>query len=570
MYKSRVVQTILISCIALILLSCGGDDEPSPTGGGEPTFYDVSVNVNPSGAGTISPSVDDTYEEGKEVELQANPGDEYVFASWTGDLEETDNPLLLTVDKNYELTANFELKTYELLVSTEGEGAVSETVIQEKSKEYEHGTVVELAATPAEGWRFVEWQGDITGSDNPKQITVNSPKEVTAVFEKKSYPLTILTDGEGAVSETVIQQKTADYDHGTVVELEPSAATGWEFVGWKGDLTGSQTPIQITVTQSTTIIAEFELLGSGSRPDFYLAENGVTIKCEAASVGDTGTVDGEEYTKRIAGDITTGNAPTTCTSGIMTMRTMFRDSTAFNGDISHWDVSSVIDMSLMFYNASSFNQDIGDWDVSSVGNMSQMFQYAASFNQNIGDWDVSGVEEMGWMFRDTDAFNQDIGGWDVSNVTDMRLMFYNASSFNQDIGDWDVSSVTNMYAMFQGPFSGTSSFNADISDWDVSGVENMGKMFQNADTFNQDISGWDVSGVTNMSGMFSGASAFNQDIGSWDVSAVTTMGAMFNNASSFNQDLSGWCVSNISSEPTNFSAGSLLTNSNKPVWGTCP
>jgi len=48
------------------------------------------------------------------------------------------------------------------------------------------------------------------------------------------------------------------------------------------------------------------------------------------------------------------------------------------------------------------------------------------------------------------------------------------------------------------------------------------------------------------------------------------MNFMFRYANLFNQDLTGWCVSNISSVPSLFSIGSALTNSNKPVWGTCP
>jgi len=48
------------------------------------------------------------------------------------------------------------------------------------------------------------------------------------------------------------------------------------------------------------------------------------------------------------------------------------------------------------------------------------------------------------------------------------------------------------------------------------------------------------------------------------------MHQMFLGASEFNQDISNWCVSNISSEPTNFSLNSPLTEENKPVWGTCP
>jgi surface protein len=87
--------------------------------------------------------------------------------------------------------------------------------------------------------------------------------------------------------------------------------------------------------------------------------------------------------------------------------------------------------------------------------------------------------------------------------------------------------------------------------------------------FNQNISQWNVSNVTNMQGVFLGSLAFNQPIGDWDVSNVTNMNRMFDEAISFNQDISNWCVTNIPSEPTDFSNNSPLTESNKPVWGTC-
>jgi surface protein len=151
-------------------------------------------------------------------------------------------------------------------------------------------------------------------------------------------------------------------------------------------------------------------------------------------------------------------------------------------------------------------------------------------------------------------------------VTNMQYMFYEATSFNQDIGAWDVSSVTNMQYMFHS----TPSFNQDIGAWDVSSVTDMGVMFYYAESFNQDISIWDVSSVTNMGSMFRFATSFNQDIGAWDVSSVTNMQYMFTRAASFNQDISSWCVTNIISEPVNFSPFSPLSESNKPVWGTCP
>ena len=36
------------------------------------------------------------------------------------------------------------------------------------------------------------------------------------------------------------------------------------------------------------------------------------------------------------------------------------------------------------------------------------------------------------------------------------------------------------------------------------------------------------------------------------------------------QNISSWCVTNFVSEPSSFSLVSPLSESNKPIWGTCP
>lgn len=54
---------------------------------------------------------------------------------------------------------------------------------------YKDGEEVTLTAASSEDYEFKEWQGDISGSENPINFIMSSDKEVLAVFEKKVYSL---------------------------------------------------------------------------------------------------------------------------------------------------------------------------------------------------------------------------------------------------------------------------------------------------------------------------------------------------------------------------------------------
>jgi hypothetical protein len=84
--------------------------------------------------------------------------------------------------------------------------------------------------------------------------------------------------------------------------------------------------IYARVTEMSTeeyATTNFSIIVIDCSGDFYPNTNGVTCMCPDASVGDTGVVNGITYTKRTRQQITTGNASTTCTSGITDMSSLF-------------------------------------------------------------------------------------------------------------------------------------------------------------------------------------------------------------------------------------------------------
>jgi peptidoglycan/xylan/chitin deacetylase (PgdA/CDA1 family) len=94
----------------------------------------------------------------------------------------------LTVD-NYSLSATpvTPTPTYTLNVSTAGQGTVAKNP---DLSSYISGTVVALTAAANAGWKFDNWSGDLTGTSNPANITMNSNKSVTANFSLIPTPPT--------------------------------------------------------------------------------------------------------------------------------------------------------------------------------------------------------------------------------------------------------------------------------------------------------------------------------------------------------------------------------------------
>jgi len=76
-----------------------------------------------------------------------------------------------------------------LLIGIQGDGAVDPS-----GGSYDQGSVVQLTAIAATGYEFVRWEGDLTGSRNPQNITLDTDKSVAAVFELLEPPDYLMED----------------------------------------------------------------------------------------------------------------------------------------------------------------------------------------------------------------------------------------------------------------------------------------------------------------------------------------------------------------------------------------
>jgi preprotein translocase subunit YajC len=201
----------------------------------------------------------------------ASPLGGYWFVNWTGNVGTIANvnaaSTTITMNSNYSITANFAVippVQYSLTISSTAGGSV--TTPGHGTFVYNAGTVVNLVATPASGYRFVNWTGNVGTIANVNAaattISVNSNYSITANFEEiPEYELTIYSTAGGSVTSP--GEGTFTYDAGTVVSLAATPASGYAFVNWTGNV-GTVANVNaayttITMNDNCAITANFEL-----------------------------------------------------------------------------------------------------------------------------------------------------------------------------------------------------------------------------------------------------------------------------------------------------------------------
>jgi hypothetical protein len=138
--------------------------------------------------------------------------------------------------------------TVSISVSPSGAGSVSPS-----GGEYESGTQITLTATPASGYTFDYWTGDMFETSPTAVITIISDMYITAQFAK-TYTLTTNVSSLGAGS---VSPSAGQYKSGSQVILTVAAANGYKFDHWGVSLSDTSSTKIVIMDSDREITAHF-------------------------------------------------------------------------------------------------------------------------------------------------------------------------------------------------------------------------------------------------------------------------------------------------------------------------
>jgi hypothetical protein len=145
--------------------------------------------------------------------------------------------------------------SYTLTVTGTGGGRL---LVSPSASSYLSNATVTLTAVPTNGWTFLQWLGDLTGTNATNTIVMSRKKSVQAVF---GTTLNTTVAGAGAVA---VNPSGGVYPYGSAVRLTGVPQPGNYFGLWGNAGSGNVNPLTFVVTNpNPTVSSLFAAVGSG-------------------------------------------------------------------------------------------------------------------------------------------------------------------------------------------------------------------------------------------------------------------------------------------------------------------
>lgn len=219
------------------------------------TQYQLTTSAG--AGGSITPS-SGFYNAGAVVAVTATPNSGNQFSGFSGALSGTTNPQNITMSGPMSVTANF-VGTATVSVATSPSGLAivvdGTTYTAPQSFNWTQGSSHTLDTVPTQGSGasqnvFVSWSNT---ASKTQTIVVNGLAAYTAYFQTQ-YLLTTATSPQSSGN---VVASTGYYASGSTVSITASPATGYQFTGFSGDLSGPANPQSLVMNAPHSVTANF-------------------------------------------------------------------------------------------------------------------------------------------------------------------------------------------------------------------------------------------------------------------------------------------------------------------------
>lgn len=285
---------------------------------------------NATAAGCTATPATSTVYYNKTVSLTAAAGTGYTFAGWfdnsacTGTaLSTSDTYTTPAITEGKTFYAKFTIKSYAVAAKAYADTATSTTLSEANASAagceatasastVKHGATVTLTATTGTGYEFKGWfdnasfSGTALSTATPYTTAITADKTFYAKFTIKSYTVSAtaiansatdagFTAANASAAGCTATTSATSAKHGATVTLTATAVTGYNFVGWFNNASGTGSALSSAATYTPAITAN-----SAFYAKFAIKNITVTFDANGGSVSSGSTTATAYYGTSVA------------------------------------------------------------------------------------------------------------------------------------------------------------------------------------------------------------------------------------------------------------------------------